>query len=176
MEYQEKFLKKFRRIPFSIPLFVLLISVYGFVLLYSASGGNIEPWALKQIVVFSIFMPVSILIAMLDLRLIYRCSYLFYSFTVILLIIVEFTGKSAMGATRWIDLGIFTVQPSELVKIALVLMLAKYFHEANKYNLAGYNILIPLITSVIPIALVIKQPDLGTGMITIIVVTIIAIK
>ena len=169
---KEKFFKKIRQIPLSIPLFTSLICLYGFILLYSAAGGNITPWASKQIAIFSIFMPISILIAMLDLRLIYHFSYIFYILTFILLIIVELTGKSAMGATRWIDLGIFTIQPSELVKISVVLMLAKYFHESAKYNLSGYNILFPIIASILPIALVIKQPDLGTGIITMIVVIV----
>jgi rod shape determining protein RodA len=167
---KEQFFKKIKRIPLSIPLLIALICIYGFILLYSAAGGHIEPWASKQIIVFSIFMPISILIAMLDLRLIYHLSYVFYAFTFILLIVVEFTGKSAMGATRWIDLGIFTIQPSELVKISIVLMLAKYFNESDKYNFNKYKILIPIIASIIPIALVVKQPDLGTGIITIIVV------
>ncbi len=135
MEYEkEHFLKKLQKIPLSIPLFTSLICVYGFILLYSAAGGNLEPWAFKQIIIFSLFMPISILIAMVDLKLIYHLSYVFYVFTVILLIVVELFGKSAMGATRWLDLGFFTVQPSELVKIAVVLMLARYFHEYNKSN------------------------------------------
>ena len=169
---KEKFLKKIGQIPLSLPLFVSLVCIYGFILLYSAAEGSIEPWASKQIVIFCIFMPISILIAMLDLRLIYRFSYLLYIFTLVLLVIVEFTGKSVMGATRWINFGIFTVQPSELVKIAVVLMLAKYFHESAKYNLNGYGIFFPIIASIIPIALVIKQPDLGTGIITMIVVIV----
>lgn len=173
MEYdKEKFLKKIGEIPFFLPLFVSLVCIYGFILLYSAAGGNIEPWASKQIFVFFIFMPVSILIAMLDLRLIYRFSYLFYIITLILLVIVAFTGKSAMGATRWLNLGIFTLQPSELVKIAVVLMLAKYFHERAEYNLSGCSMFPPIIACIIPIALVIKQPDLGTGIITMLVIIV----
>lgn len=174
MEYEKaKFLKKIQQIPFSILIFISLICVYGFILLYSAAGGNIEPWAYKQIIVYAIFMPVSLVIAILDLRLIYRFSYLFYAFTVVLLVIVELIGKSAMGATRWIDLGIFTIQPSELVKISVVLMLARYFHESDKYKLNSSTIVIPMIASIIPIALVVKQPDLGTGIITFIIVVTI---
>jgi rod shape determining protein RodA len=169
---KEDFLKKIKKIPLSIPLLTTLICIYGFILLYSAAGGHIEPWASKQIAVFSIFLPISIFIAMLDLRLIYHFAYVFYVLTFILLVIVEFTGKSAMGATRWIDLGIFTIQPSELVKISVVLMLAKYFNESDKYNFNKYSIFLPIIASIIPIALVIKQPDLGTGIITMMVVII----
>ncbi|PCJ27325.1 MAG: rod shape-determining protein RodA [Rickettsiales bacterium] len=170
MDYnRERFLKKLRNIPLIIPLLIILLCVYGFVLLYSAAGGSFHPWAYKQITVFCIFMPISILIAMMDLRLIYRFSYLFYIVTLLLLIIVELTGKSAKGATRWLDFGLFTVQPSELVKISVVLMLAKYFHESDKYNTSEYAIIIPIIAAAIPIVLVIKEPDLGTGIITIIV-------
>ncbi len=167
---KEKFLNKLRRIPILIPLFVSLICCYGFILLYSASGGDIEPWAYKQIVIFCIFMPIAILIAMVDLRMIYHFAYPFYALTFILLIAVELFGKSAMGATRWIDLGLFTIQPSELTKVAIVLMLAKYFHDNNKENLKLIDLIIPIIASLLPIALVIKQPDLGTGIITLLVV------
>lgn len=171
MEHEkEHFLKKLQKIPISIPFITSLICAYGFILLYSAAGGNLEPWAFKQIVIFSIFMPISIFIAMLDLRLIYHLSYVFYIFTVILLIIVELFGKSAMGATRWLDLGIFTIQPSELVKIAVVLMLARYFNDHNKSNSNDFQLIIPAIAALIPIALVIKQPDLGTGIVTLLVV------
>ena len=171
MEYNnsEEFLQKIQRIPLSIPLLTSILSIYGFVLLYSAAGGSLGPWAEKQITAFCIFMPISLLIALIDLRIIYQLSYFLYFITLIMLITVEFTGKSAMGATRWLNLGIITIQPSELVKISLVLMLAKYFHESSKYNLPEYNIIIPIIASLIPIAFVIKQPDLGTGMITLIV-------
>jgi rod shape determining protein RodA len=79
-------------------------------------------------------------------------------------------GKSVMGATRWLDLGFFTIQPSELVKVSVVMMLAKFFHEQNSSNASDFTLILPLIASIIPIALVIKQPDLGTGIITLIVV------
>lgn len=169
----EEFLQKIKRIPLSIPILSSLLCIYGFVLLYSAANGSIEPWAKKQIIAFCIFMPISVLIALIDLRIIYQLPYFLYFITLIMLIVVEFTGKSAMGATRWLNLGFITIQPSELVKISLVLMLAKYFHESTKYNLPEYNIIIPIIASLIPIALVIKQPDLGTGMIALIVVVTI---
>lgn len=174
MEYdKERFLKKIQKIPLSIPIVTSLICLYGFILLYSAAGGSLTPWASKQITIFSIFMPISIFIAMLDLRLIYRYSYAFYALTLLLLIIVEIFGKSAMGATRWLDLGVFTIQPSELVKISVVLMLARYFHDFHKENLSTYSMVFPIIASIIPIALVIKQPDLGTGMVTLIVVVVL---
>ena len=164
----EEFLQKIKRIPISIPIFTSLLCIYGFVLLYSAAGGHIDPWAKKQIIAFCIFMPISLLIALIDLRIIYHLSYIFYFITLIMLVIVELTGKTAMGATRWLNLGFITIQPSELVKISLVLMLAKYFHESSKHTLPKYHLIIPIIACALPIALVIKQPDLGTGMVTLI--------
>ncbi len=168
--YREDFIARIKKIPISIPLFTTLISLYGFILLYSAAGGHIEPWAYKQILVFLIFMPVSILIAIIDLKVIYHFAYVFYIITLLLLLFVELMGKSAMGATRWLDLGLFTIQPSELVKISVVMMLAKFFHEYSNYTVSDFILILPLIASIIPIYLVIRQPDLGTGMITLIVV------
>lgn len=175
MEYKnsKQLLQKIKKIPLSIPLLVSILCIYGFILLYSASGGNLSPWAEKQIIAFFVFMPISILIALIDIKIIYRLSYFFYFITLLMLIVVKFTGKSSMGATRWLNLGVITIQPSELVKISLVLMLSKYFHESNKYNASEYWIILPVIATIIPISFIIKQPDLGTGVIILFVVTTI---
>jgi len=166
MDYDKtNLLSKISRIPFIIPLTVSILCIYSFILLYSASGGYLAPWALKQIIAFCIFMPISILIAILDLRLIYHFAYFPYLFTLISLIIVEFMGKSAMGATRWIDMGIVSIQPSELMKLSLILMLAKYFHDNHKYQFHKTSVIIPIIASLLPIILVMKQPDLGTAIV-----------
>lgn len=167
---KEDLLNRISRIPFFLPLIVSLISIYGFIILYSAAGGDIKPWAYKQISVFLLFMPIALLIALIDIKIIYHFSYIFYFFNIIILSIVYFAGKSAMGATRWLDLGLFSIQPSEIVKISLILMLARYFHNHDFKNSTDFKLLIPFTASVVPIALVIKQPDLGTGMITLSVV------
>lgn len=177
MHYQstlEKFLVKLRKIPISVPFFITIICIYGFIILYSAAEGHLEPWALRQIAIFCVLMPAALIIAIIDLKYIYRFSYIFYFFTLIPLIAAHFFGKTVMGATRWIDLGFIHLQPSEPAKIAVVLMLARYFHnvKADK-NLSIRHIILPLIGVLIPAALMIKQPDLGTGIITIIVATII---
>lgn len=171
---KEKFVIKLQKIPFSIPFLITVICIYGFVILYSAAGGRIEPWAYRQIIIFSIFMPLALIISMLDIRFIYKFSYFLYFFILLLLIGVAIIGKTAMGATRWIDLGLFYIQPSEPTKIAIVLMLARYFHSSKEQNISSIYTLIPPIMGVlIPALLIIKQPDLGTGIITIIVATII---
>lgn len=172
-ELNERFIIKLRRIPYMILIIVTMISIYGFILLYSASGGEMHPWATKQAIVFSLYLPVAIFVALVDIRFIYQYSYIFYLITLLLLVLVEFTGRKAMGATRWIDLGIIHIQPSELTKISIVLMLAKYFHELDENKISRITYLIPPVIAVlIPAALIIKQPDLGTGIITLIVALI----
>jgi rod shape determining protein RodA len=171
---KEKFVTKLQKIPFSIPFLITVICIYGFVILYSAAGGQIEPWAYRQIIIFSIFMPLAFIISMVDTRFIYKFSYFLYFFVLLLLIAVAIIGKTVMGATRWIDLGVFYIQPSEPTKIAIVLMLARYFHSSKEQNISSiYNLILPIIGVLIPAFLIIKQPDLGTGIITIIVATII---
>jgi rod shape determining protein RodA len=171
--YRERLLTKLAKLPVSIPFFVSLICIYGFAVLYSASGGQIHPWAYKQIMIFCASMPAAFIIAMIDLNLIFRFSYLPYIVVLILLVFVELFGKNAMGGTRWLDLGLFRLQPSEPAKIAIVLMLAGYFHKATEsdFNKLSF-ILIPAIAVCIPVLLIIKQPDLGTGVITLLVAAI----
>jgi rod shape determining protein RodA len=171
---KEKIAVKLRKIPVLIPSFVSIICLYGFVVLYSAAGGQIEPWAYKQIMIFCVFMPISFIIALIDIKYIYKFSYILYFIVLILLIAVTIGGKTAMGATRWINLGLFHVQPSEPAKIAIVLMLARYFHNSPDYKISSItNLIIPVIGVLVPVALIIKQPDLGTGMITLAVAMII---
>ncbi|MBM3466712.1 MAG: rod shape-determining protein RodA [Alphaproteobacteria bacterium] len=171
---KEKFVAKLQKIPFSIPFLITTICIYGFIILYSAAGGAIEPWAYRQIIIFSIFMPLALIISMVDTRFIHKCSYFIYFFVLLFLIAVAIIGKTAMGATRWIDLGVFHIQPSEPSKIAIVLMLARYFHNTSEENISSiYNLIPPIIGVLVPTFLIIKQPDLGTGIITLIVATII---
>ena len=174
MEYsQEKFTDKLGKIPLSIPFFTSLIAIYGFVVLYSAAGGQFQPWAYKQFIIFCLFMPIALVISMIDMKYIFRFAYIPYLLVIILLLIVELFGKKAMGATRWLDLGLFHVQPSEPAKLAVVLMLARYFHKTPDDDLNRLHfIILPAIAVVIPTALIIKQPDLGTGIITLLVVGI----
>lgn len=158
--------EKLQKFPIILPLLVIIVCAYGFIVQYSAAGGNMHPYAYKQVIVFSIYFPICLIIAFVNVRLIYQGSFLFYLFGLILLVLVAVIGKKAMGATRWIDLGLFRVQPSELAKISVVLVLAKYFHQADieKIKTLKGNIT-PLMFLLLPAALVIKQPDLGTGMI-----------
>ncbi len=167
---KDKLISKFKKIPISIPFFVSIICIYGFIILYSAADAKLETWAYKQINIFCIASIFSIIISIIDIKYVYRFSYIFYFIILLLLIAVSISGKTVMGATRWLNLGFFHLQPSELAKIAIVLILARYFHELeNEKILHIKNLIIPIIAVLVPTFLVIKQPDLGTGIITLIV-------
>lgn len=170
----KNYFEQIKRLPLTLILLISLICSIGFIVLYSAANSSLQPWALKQIVNFCIFMPIAIIIALIDLRIIFRLSYIFYFCVLALLIAVELFGSTAMGGKRWIDIGIVKLQPSEPIKIAIVLMLARYFHSLTVDDLSKlHKIIIPIIGVLVPAFLIIREPDLGTGMITLIVSSII---
>lgn len=159
------FLNKLEKIPFSFVFIIVFLTSFGFVLLYSAAQGNLEPWAFRQMIYFAISLPILVVISIVDLKFWYKSSYIFYVLALVLLILVYLLGHTAMGATRWIDLKIIKLQPSELMKIAIVFALARYFHDLGTQEIKLKNLLIPAIMLFLPAFLIIKQPDLGTAMI-----------
>jgi len=148
--------------------FVFLICVVasvGFGMLYSVAGGSLDPWASRQMVRFAIGLGILVAVAMVDIRIWMSLAYPAYLIALVLLIAVEFFGAVGMGAQRWISFGFFQLQPSEVMKIALVLALARYFHGITLPQVSNPLYLIPpLILIMLPVALVIRQPDLGTSL------------
>jgi rod shape determining protein RodA len=148
---------------------LIITATVGFIMLYSAASGSLEPWAGRQMARFGIGLIAMLTVAMTNLRMWLKYSYVFYGVTLILLWAVELGGTIGMGAQRWIDLGIFNLQPSELMKIALVLSLARYFHSGNiEYIGRPTYLIIPLFLVAAPTALVLRQPDLGTALMLVI--------
>ncbi|MBR7158299.1 MAG: rod shape-determining protein RodA [Alphaproteobacteria bacterium] len=155
---------RFKNISWFYILIVALIAGIGFVTLYSVANGSMEPWAKRQLVRFAFGVGVIVFIAMTDLRVWIRYAYVLYTLVLLLLIYVELFGHDAMGAQRWINLGFIQLQPSELMKIALVLALARFFHGTSLHENENLKTLIvPLILVAMPVILVMKQPDLGTA-------------
>jgi len=150
-------------------LFVLLLcvtAVVGMAMLYSAAGGSVNPWASKHAIRFGVGLVVLVAVALVDIRMWFRYAYAFYALSLLLLVGVETLGSIGMGARRWIDLGYFTLQPSELMKVALVLALARYFHGASIDDIRRIRyLLLPLLIVSAPAVLVLRQPDLGTTII-----------
>ncbi len=157
--------EKIFNISFTYVLFIVLLASIGVVMLYSAANGSWRPWALNQGIRFIMGAGLMIVLALIDIRTIMRYSYAFYFFTLLLLLYVEIKGSIGMGAQRWIDLGFFKLQPSELMKIALVLVLARYFHSSSLQAIESVKgIVTPLLLTIIPAFLVLTQPDLGTAL------------
>ena len=146
-------------------LLVCLIAAIGVAMLYSAANGNLQPWASRHAVRFAMGLAVMLCVALVDVRIWLRFAYVFYGISLGLLIMVEVMGFIGMGAQRWIDVGYFTLQPSELMKIAQVLALARYFHGLGIDDISRpTRLIVPLLMIGVPAALVLRQPDLGTGL------------
>jgi len=146
-------------------IFVILILItIGTAALYSAGDGNFSPWAKKHIIRFGVLFFLMIVIALIDIKLIYKYSYLFFFLSLLFLFSVEIIGTFGKGAERWIRIFGISIQPSEIIKVAIILALAKYFHTL-RFDFIGkvYSILIPTFFILVPFVLVLLQPDLGTA-------------
>ena len=157
--------EKLRQISWAYILLISVVATAGFFMLYSAANGQWEPWASRQIVRFGIGILAMIGLALINIRLYLRYAYVFYVISLVLLVVVDLRGVIGMGAQRWIDFGFIRLQPSELMKIALVLSLARYFHSLSIENIGSPVVLIaPTLMTLVPVALILKQPDLGTAL------------
>jgi rod shape determining protein RodA len=146
-------------------LMIVLTSCIGFGMLYSAAGGNMDPWASRQMARFGVGFVIMLVVALIDIRIWLRYAYFIYMGGLVMLIGVEVAGTIGMGAQRWINLGVITIQPSEVMKIAMVLALARYFHSTRMEEVySPFRLLIPLMLVAVPAALVLRQPDLGTAL------------
>jgi len=158
-------LRKIWQINWSLILLVLVLAGVGFAMLYSAGGGSLEPWAIRQIARAAVGLVLMIVVALVDLRFWMRWAYLGYLVALLMLVAVEVQGSIGMGAQRWLDLGVIQVQPSEIMKITLVLALARWFHAASIEDVGRIHYLaVPALLVAAPVALVMKQPDLGTAL------------
>jgi len=154
-----------RGINWGLILLLCVISGIGFAMLYSAANGSWQPWASKQMARFAVAFVPMLAAALIDIRYWYRMSYWLYGIALVLVVAVDMRGVIGMGAQRWIDLGVIQLQPSELMKIALVLALARYFHSLpQETNARIIDLIVPAGLVMVPTALVLKQPDLGTAM------------
>ncbi|MCK5555267.1 MAG: rod shape-determining protein RodA [Alphaproteobacteria bacterium] len=160
----------------SWPFLLLLVMVagVGFISLYSAAGGNIDPWAGKHAVRFALGMCGIIVVSLIDIRIWMKLAYPIYVLGIALLIYVDIRGHIGMGAQRWISLGFLQLQPSEVMKIALVLALARFFHGSTAEDVRNpLFLLAPLVLVGLPAMFVMFQPDLGTAMTILMVATAI---
>ena len=157
----------FRKLLFlNWPVIFLITAVAGagFLMLYSVAGGSITPWVEPQVKRFGLGMAMMLVIAMVPIWFWRNMAGVAYGVSLLLLLAVEFFGATGMGAQRWIDLGFMRLQPSELTKITLVMLLAAYYDWLpTKKTSHPLWILIPLLFIALPTLLVLRQPDLGTA-------------
>lgn len=163
-------IKKFLSIDWMLVLVIIIMASIGFAMMYSAANGNTAQWMLPQMKRFAVFFVGMIAIIFIPLRWVLRWAYLAYVGALILLVMVEYQGVAAMGAKRWISIAGFYLQPSELMKVCLVLALARYFHYMHYKDIGRILYMVPpIIMALLPCMLILMQPDLGTALILLIV-------
>jgi rod shape determining protein RodA len=149
------------------PLVILVIAVasVGFLMLYSIAGGNIDTWARPQMERFAVGLVLMFIVAMVPIWFWRNMAGVAYLVSFILLLFVEFFGEVGMGAQRWIDLGFIRLQPSEMMKFTLVMMLAAYYDWLDHRRISRpLYVLIPVLLIIVPTVLVLMQPNLGTSL------------
>ena len=152
------------------PLVVLVIAVasVGFLMLYSIAGGNINTWAKPQMTRFAVGLVLMFIVAMVPIWFWRNMAGVAYIVSFLLLLVVQFFGDVGMGAQRWIDLGFIRLQPSEMMKFTLVMMLAAYYDWLdNKKTSRPLFVAIPVVMIIAPTILVLLQPNLGTSLLLI---------
>ena len=156
---------KIQNLNYLLIFLILLISFIGAAGLYSAAGGSYSPWAYKHLIRIVAFTFVTIFIAFLDIKLVYKYAYIIFIFSLFLLLSVEIIGVFGKGATRWINIFGFNIQPSEIIKITIILALARFYHDLKFENVKYItNLIIPFLILFVPFFLVVIQPDLGTAL------------
>ncbi|MEL6167544.1 MAG: rod shape-determining protein RodA [Pseudomonadota bacterium] len=146
-------------------LLVTATAAIGFLMLYSVAGGDLTRWAEPQMKRFGLGLAAMFVVAMIPIWFWRNVSALAYAASLMLLLAVEFVGVTGMGAQRWIDLGFMRLQPSEVTKITLVMVLAAYYDWLEPRRVSHpLFVAIPIALILVPTALVLKQPDLGTSL------------
>jgi rod shape determining protein RodA len=159
------FAQKLWSLNWGLVLLLTVIAGVGFAMLYSAANGDMQPWAARQMVRYAVAVLLMIGVALVDIRFWLRSAYAIFGIAFVLLVAVEVRGAIGMGAQRWIDLGVIQLQPSELMKVALMLALARYFHGLTIEDVGRpLRLVVPALFILLPALLVLKQPDLGTAL------------
>ena len=158
------FVQKVKNLDFILILCISLLSVISVLVMYSTDGGEFLYHTKSHFIKLLTFFSLMIIISFFNIKFWHITSYLFYFITLLLLIWVSAYGIKVSGSQRWINLYFIVLQPSELMKIGIILCLAKYFHRLKIENVNSFtSIVISLTIILIPIILVLSQPDLGTS-------------
>lgn len=164
--YEEpKLMQKLAQLNWGLVILLCIIGLIGFLALFSAGQGRMDLYADKHLLRFSMGMCGLLCTALISIRFWRQLAWPLYALGIALLVYVDIRGHIGMGAQRWINLGFLQLQPSEIMKPALVLALAAYFEKKDVTVLSKLSTVIPaLMIIALPVGIVITQPDLGTGM------------
>ncbi len=156
--------QKIKNLDYILLISVVLLSVLSVFVMYSTDGGEILFHTKNHFVKLAVFFPLMVIVALFNIKFWHNFSYIIYIIVILLLVYVSFFGIKSSGSQRWMDLYLFVLQPSELMKISIIMCLAKYYHRLKIENVNSFtSIMIVLSIILIPIIFVISQPDLGTS-------------
>ena len=161
---QISFFQKLRSFDYILLICIISIGIISIFSMYSTDGGELLHHSKSHIIRFVVFFSMMIGLSFLNIRFWHSIGYLFYIIVLGFLVWASFYGITASGSQRWISLYFINLQPSELMKIAIIVCFSKYYHRIQIYNVNNFkNLLIPIVILILPIFLVIIQPDLGTS-------------
>ena len=161
---RDRLVVKFGQIDWTLTFMLCLLAASGGLMLYSIAGGAWKPWAEPQMIRFGLCVLLMLGLSLVDLRVWFALSYPVYAIGLLLLVGVMVHGHSSLGAARWLQLGPLQLQPSEIMKIGLVLALARFYHSMSADSARlSWRLLIAVALIGVPVLLVAKQPDLGTA-------------
>jgi rod shape determining protein RodA len=162
---RDRLIVKISEVDWIFCLTLCLIAGAGAVMLFSIAGSSWDPWAAKHLSRFGLCVFLMIALAMIDLRVWFALAYPIYGVGLLLLVAVEVVGDVRLGAQRWLSIGPFSFQPSEIIKLGIVMALARFYHGISSESARlSWWLLIPLTMIAVPVLLVAHQPDLGTAM------------
>ena len=157
--------EKFYNLDFTLFFSILLLGVISIFAQYSSSGGEWSSLSINHAIRFLVFFLFFVIISIINISLWSRLSLLIFLIFILLLITVKFFGLQSQGSRRWIDLFVFILQPSELMKIGIILFLANYYHRVSSGDVNKLKyLLVPVVAILIPFMMVLTQPDLGTAL------------
>ncbi len=161
---RDRLIVKIGQIDWTFCFLICLIAGIGGLMLYSIANASWEPWAMKHMSRFGLCLGLMLLLSVVDVRVWFASAYPVYAIAFLLLLAVPVVGEVSLGARRWLNLHVVRIQPSEIMKIGLVLGLARFYHGLSAADAKwSWKLLIPAAMILLPVALVAKQPDLGTA-------------
>ncbi|MDP1875155.1 rod shape-determining protein RodA [Phenylobacterium sp.] len=162
---RDRLVVKFTQIDWTFAIALCLLAGTGALMMFSVAGSSWEPWAGPHLFRFGFCFVLMIALALFDIRVWFALAYPIYGLGLLLLVAVELVGDTRMGATRWLDLGFMSFQPSEVMKVGIVLALARFYHGISAEDARlSWRLIVPAAMIAAPVVLVAHQPDLGTAM------------